>query len=190
MDICETISAADLHSDSMSISSALQSPSPVICSHFEDINLLFQEHVGDIDDLYFSILQNHRGSDGSCPLSRYNYILLSKSSLEVGKRLVSVSKKNRLGPAKQFARKTSRDLFVQKFSCKSPVYHNCRIFANDGRLLCYCDRKKIDWLVFTLLQPLLVHRTSTFKSMHLNSEIYYYIFIDMTHFFLGILAEI
>lgn len=144
MDICETISAADLHSDSMSIS-AIQSPSLVVCSHLEDINLLFQEHVGGIDDLYFSILQNHLGSDGSCPLSKYNYVLLSKSSLEVGKRLVSIPKKNGLGLAKQVARKASRDLFVQKFSCKSPVYHNCRIFANDGRLLCYCDRKKIDW---------------------------------------------
>jgi cation-transporting P-type ATPase D len=34
-----------------------------------------------------------------------------------------------------------------KFSCKSPVYHNCRIYASDGRLLCYCDRKKLEWFV-------------------------------------------
>ncbi|KAF7805795.1 protein RRP6-like 3 isoform X1 [Senna tora] len=47
--------------------------------------------------------------------------------------------------SKQVSRKASRDLFVQKFSCKSPVYHNCRIYANDGRLLCYCDRRKLEW---------------------------------------------
>lgn len=41
----------------------------------------------------------------------------------------------------------SRKRFVQKFSCKGPVYHNCRIYAGDGRLLCYCDRKKLDWYV-------------------------------------------
>nr|GEY84136.1 protein RRP6-like 3 isoform X1 [Tanacetum cinerariifolium] len=46
---------------------------------------------------------------------------------------------------KRVARKASRELFVQKFSCKSPVYHNCRIYANDGRLLCYCDRRKLEW---------------------------------------------
>ncbi|KAL2634415.1 hypothetical protein R1flu_005894 [Riccia fluitans] len=41
----------------------------------------------------------------------------------------------------------SRMQFVKKFSCKAPVYHNCRIYADDGRLLCFCDRKKLDWYV-------------------------------------------
>lgn len=41
----------------------------------------------------------------------------------------------------------SRRRLVKKFSCKAPVYHNCRIYAGDGRLLCYCDRKKLDWYV-------------------------------------------
>ncbi|XP_078428553.1 polynucleotidyl transferase, ribonuclease H fold protein with HRDC domain-containing protein isoform X2 [Wolffia australiana] len=41
--------------------------------------------------------------------------------------------------------KASRALFVQKFSCKAPVYHNCRIYASDGRLLCYSDQRKIEW---------------------------------------------
>eukprot|EP00850_Spirogloea_muscicola_P021418 SM000248S08311 [mRNA] locus=s248:1295:8491:- [translate_table: standard] len=40
-----------------------------------------------------------------------------------------------------------REQFVSKFSCKNPVYQNCRIYAGDGRLLCYCDRKKLDWYV-------------------------------------------
>ncbi|OAE24805.1 hypothetical protein AXG93_1988s1090 [Marchantia polymorpha subsp. ruderalis] len=41
----------------------------------------------------------------------------------------------------------SRMQFVKKFSCKAPVYHNCRIYADDGRLLCFCDRRKLDWYV-------------------------------------------
>lgn len=41
----------------------------------------------------------------------------------------------------------SRLQFVKKFSCKAPVYHNCRIYADDGRLLCFCDRKKLEWYV-------------------------------------------
>ncbi|GJZ92945.1 RRP6-like protein 3 isoform X1, partial [Tanacetum coccineum] len=28
---------------------------------------------------------------------------------------------------------------------KSPVYPNCRIYANDGRFVCHCDRKKLEW---------------------------------------------
>jgi hypothetical protein len=57
-----------------------------------------------------------------------------------------IPKRWRLGNA-QWARLQ----FVRKFSCKAPVYHNCRIFAGDGRLLCYCDRKKLEWLVSLLL---------------------------------------
>ncbi|KAJ6403921.1 hypothetical protein OIU84_012174 [Salix udensis] len=56
-----------------------------------------------------------------------------------------VSKQGPVINSKQVARKASRELFVQKFSCKSPVYHNCRIYANDGRLLCYCDKRKLEW---------------------------------------------
>ncbi|XP_024520048.1 protein RRP6-like 3 [Selaginella moellendorffii] len=38
-----------------------------------------------------------------------------------------------------------RTQFVKKFSCKGLVYENCRIYAGDGRLLCYCDRRKLEW---------------------------------------------
>lgn len=52
----------------------------------------------------------------------------------------TIPKKWRLGNAEQ-----ARMQFVKKFSCKAPVYHNCRIYAGDGRLLCFCDRKKLEW---------------------------------------------
>ncbi|XP_027170056.1 protein RRP6-like 3 [Coffea eugenioides] len=143
MEIYDTISRADLNSDSVNFGSFLESPSPVVCSHFEDFYLLFQDNIGKDDDWLVPILQKHLGSDGTCPLSIHNYVLLSKTSLKPTNR--TVSKPNGFRAAKQVARMASRELFVQKFSCKSPVYHNCRIFANDGRLLCYCDRKKLDW---------------------------------------------
>lgn len=139
------MSEADQYLDSQSSSSLFQSLSSVVCSHLDDLEYLFLDETGMNDDNCKLILQKCLGSDGSCPLSVYNYALLSKTSLKMPVR--SAFKQNGLKNSKQFAKKASRKLFVQKFSCKSPVYHNCRIFANDGRLLCYCDRRKLEWLV-------------------------------------------
>ena len=144
-EIYDTISQADLNIDSPNIVSSLQSPSPVVCSHLEDFIYLFEDEVRNLEDIFQLILQNHLGPSGSCPLSVYSYALLSRTNLKLVNRLVS--KQNGFRNAKQIGKKASRQLFVQKFSCKSPVYHNCRIYANDGRLLCYCDRRKLEWLV-------------------------------------------
>ncbi|XP_058220289.1 protein RRP6-like 3 isoform X1 [Rhododendron vialii] len=138
-EIYDTISQADLDNDSLN----LQSPSSVICSHLEDFDYLFHDDMNNLEDLFLLILQKHLGPNGSCPLSVYNYALLSRTNLKLTNMLVS--KKNGFARAKQAGKKASRQLFVQKFSCKAPVYHNCRIYANDGRLLCYCDRRKLEW---------------------------------------------
>lgn len=138
-DLLSTIAQADLNADS---SSSLPSPSPVVISHLDDFYYLLQDKIGNPDDIFPMILQNCLGSSGSCQLSIFNYALLVNSNL----KLTLVSKQNMVKNSKQVARKASRDLFVQKFSCKSPVYHNCRIYANDGLLLCYCDQKKLEWL--------------------------------------------
>ncbi|KAF5948547.1 hypothetical protein HYC85_014504 [Camellia sinensis] len=119
--------------DSSNLTVSLQSPSPVICSHLEDFDYLFQDEINNLEDIFQLILQNHLGPNGSCPLTVYNYALLSRNNLILASRLVS--KQNGFRNAKQLGKKASRDLFVQKFSCKSPVYHNCRIYANDGRYL-------------------------------------------------------
>ncbi|KAG8387041.1 hypothetical protein BUALT_Bualt03G0211800 [Buddleja alternifolia] len=144
IDICSTISIADLHVES-TILGPLQSPSPVVCSHFEDILCLFQENTPNLDNIFQQFIQQHLGPAGSCPLSAYNYALLSKTSLKLTNR--STPNRNGFRASKQAAKKASRQLFVQKFSCKSPVYHNCKIYANDGRLLCYCDRRKLEWYI-------------------------------------------
>lgn len=142
VEICRTITQADLNVD-LSFNSLLPSPSSVVCSHLDDVHTLLQDNISNLDDIFPMILQKCLGPSGSCPLSILNYALLVNCNLKVS----LVSKQNMVKSSKQVARKTSRELFVQKFSCKSPVYHNCKIFANDGRLLCYCDRRKLEWLV-------------------------------------------
>jgi cation-transporting P-type ATPase D len=141
-EIFSTITQADLNVE-LSFNSFLPSPSPVVCSHLEDVCSLLQDKKGNFNDVFPMILQKCLGPGGSCPLSILNYALLVNCNLKVA----VASKQNGERSSKQAARKSSRDLFVKKFSCKSPVYHNCRIYANDGRLLCYCDRRKLEWLV-------------------------------------------
>ncbi|XP_071726113.1 protein RRP6-like 3 isoform X2 [Rutidosis leptorrhynchoides] len=143
-DICNTISQADIDTDLLNSTSNPRFPSSVVLSHLDDFEYLFQDEINNLDEMFQLILKKHLGPNGSCPFSLYNYGLLSKSNdFKVSKRLVT--KENGYKFSRQVARKASRELFVQKFSCKSPVYHNCRIYANDGRLLCYCDRRKLEW---------------------------------------------
>ncbi|KAI3809814.1 hypothetical protein L1987_19414 [Smallanthus sonchifolius] len=142
-DICTTISQADIDIDCLNSNSTPRLPSSVVLSHLDDFSYLLQNEMNNLDDIFQLILKKHLGPNGSCPFSLYNYSLLSKADIKSSKRLVS--KENVYKFSKQVARKASRELFVQKFSCKSPVYHNCRIYANDGRLLCYCDRRKLEW---------------------------------------------
>ncbi|XP_031278693.1 protein RRP6-like 3 [Pistacia vera] len=148
-DICFTIAQADLAVDSVNFNSCLPSPSPVVCSHLGDFHNLIQDNKGSLDGIFQAILHKCLGPNGSCPLSVFNYTLLAKCNLKLkcqSDRLV-YKQNGWVRNSKQFARKASRELFVQKFSCKAPVYHNCRIYANDGRLLCYCDRRKLEWYI-------------------------------------------
>ncbi|TKY66973.1 Exosome component 10 [Spatholobus suberectus] len=139
-EIYNTIAQTDINMKT-GVSSFIPSPSPVVCSHLSDICHLLANKLVNDDDIYSVILQKCLGQNGSCPLSIFNYALLVNSNL----RPTLVHKQPGPKNPKQYSRKASRDLFVQKFSCKSPVYHNCRIFANDGRLLCYCDQRKLEW---------------------------------------------
>ncbi|KAL0740652.1 hypothetical protein Bca4012_082165 [Brassica carinata] len=134
-EIYDSIAQADLASES--------SPSAVICSHLDDVYQITQHKLGKLDVILPLILEKCLGTDGTCPISVFNYSLLVNFNTKLTHR--SAPKKNAHKNLKRFTRKTSRDLFVKKFSCKAPVYHNCRIYANDGRLLCYCDRRKLEW---------------------------------------------
>lgn len=145
-EIYNVIAQADTNLE-MGANSFSNYPSPVVGSHLSDIYDLLVDNLGDIGDIYSVILQKCLGPNGSCPLSIFNYSLL----VNTNPRPTIAYKHCIVKNSRQVSRKASRDLFVQKFSCKSPVYHNCRIYANDGRLLCYCDRRKLEWLVHHLL---------------------------------------
>ncbi|GLU17381.1 hypothetical protein SLE2022_337500 [Rubroshorea leprosula] len=138
-EICSIVTQADMNVDA----SFFPSPSPILCSHWGDVCQIMLDKLGSLDNFFPSTLQECLGPHGSCPLSIFNYALLVNSHLKLTTRFVS--KQNEVKNLKQVAKKNSRELFIKKFSCKSPVYHNCRIYANDGRLLCYCDRRKLEW---------------------------------------------
>ncbi|XP_050206429.1 protein RRP6-like 3 isoform X2 [Mercurialis annua] len=154
MEIYDTIAQADMNLGPPTSVSSLPSPSPIVCSHFDEFCCLILENKCNTDDI-FSLIQKCLGTKGTCPLSVFNYGLLVNCELRPKGR--SISKKSVAKNSKQFAGKASlsRKLFVQKFSCKSPVYHNCRIYANDGRLLCYCDQRKLEWYIDRKLAKLL-----------------------------------
>ncbi|CAO2814378.1 unnamed protein product [Amaranthus hypochondriacus] len=151
-EIYNVISVADQDNDSLT-SSFSMSPSPVICSHWDDIYCLFEGQSTSADDILQILLHKHLGPKGTCSLSAYNYNLLSGSNLKLVNGSISMKNETRRG--KFVTRKASRQLFVQKFSCKAPVYHNCRIYASDGRLLCYCDRRKLEWYLSRNLAKLM-----------------------------------
>ncbi|XP_024003641.1 protein RRP6-like 3 isoform X2 [Eutrema salsugineum] len=143
-EIYDSIAQADLATESSpSLSLSIQSPSAVICSHLDDVYQMTQDKLAKLDAILPVVLQKCLGSDGTCPISIFNYSLLVNFKTKLTSR--SAPNQNGHKNLKQFTRKASRDLFVKKFSCKAPVYHNCRIYANDGRLLCYCDRRKLEW---------------------------------------------
>lgn len=47
-----------------------------------------------------------------------------------------------------------RARLVKKFSAKSAVYENCKMFSQDGELLCFCDLRKLTWYEVWGLQGL------------------------------------
>lgn len=142
-DVCTVVLETD-ESDAV-LNSCITTPSAVVCSHIEDLCCLLQNHCASVEDFYPDILTKCLGRKGTCPLTVFNYALLTKSHVKQANKFVS--KQHGRKQSKRYGKRASRrDQFVQKFSCKSPVYHNCRIYADDGRLLCYCDRRKLEWL--------------------------------------------
>ncbi|KAJ0966169.1 hypothetical protein J5N97_027307 [Dioscorea zingiberensis] len=142
-EILDIILEADLSNCASNNYPSLPSPSPVVITHMDELCCLLEEVNGNIDDVFRRYLQKHLDPTGCCPVSIYNYSLLSEFNLrQPGTLFLKQNGGKSTAPG---GKKASRELFVQKFSCKSPVYHNCRIYANDGRLLCFCDRRKLEW---------------------------------------------
>ncbi|KAK3125141.1 hypothetical protein QOZ80_7BG0600790 [Eleusine coracana subsp. coracana] len=123
---------------------SLSSPSPIVVAHVEELCYLLEDTTASMDAIFKSLLEKYKDPSGLCRLSVYNYNLISQLSLKQANIFVFTSRGEKLLTAAP-SKKGSRELFIKKFSCKSPVYHNCKIYASDGRLLCYCDRKKLEW---------------------------------------------
>jgi cobalt/nickel-transporting P-type ATPase D len=148
------------------------SPSPIVVSHTEELCNLLKNSNSSIDDLFDNILERRLDPAKCCPLSAYNYALLAQLSSKRGEIFnFSLNRAEKVGQTA--SKRTSRELFIKKFSCKSPVYHNCRIYASDGRLLCYCDRKKLEWLALSI----------SFVSFH---YLYLFIFTECLDLFLAV----
>ncbi|CAN0897001.1 Protein RRP6-like 3 [Linum grandiflorum] len=142
-ELCQLIADADNQVDPVNSASFL-ALSTVVTSHLDDLFDVIQDIESSLDDVISTVLQKCLGENGSCPLSIYNYALLMNSDFKLTGRKVSKQKGGR-NPKQARKASRARQHFVEKFSCKAPVYHNCRIYANDGRLLCYCDRRKLEW---------------------------------------------
>lgn len=125
---------------------SLWSPSPIVVAHVEELYYLLEDTTASMDAIFKSLLQKYKDPSGLCRLSVYNYNLISQLSLKQANIFVFTPRGEKLLTATP-NKKGSRESFIKKFSCKSPVYHNCRIYASDGRLLCYCDRRKLEWFV-------------------------------------------
>ncbi|KAG6498249.1 hypothetical protein ZIOFF_046161 [Zingiber officinale] len=151
-EIYNVILQADTSNVSSNAYPTLPSPSPIIKNHMDDLCFLLLEVDANVDDVIQTYWQKHLNGAQCCPLSPYNYALLSQFNLKHSGMSFSKSSVEKFNST--VSKKASRELFIQKFSCKSPVYHNCRIYATHGRMLCYCDRKKLEWLVdIKLLAP-------------------------------------
>ncbi|XP_042399699.1 protein RRP6-like 3 isoform X2 [Zingiber officinale] len=142
-EIYNVILQADTSNVSSNAYPTLPSPSPIIKNHMDDLCFLLLEVDANVDDVIQTYWQKHLNGAQCCPLSPYNYALLSQFNLKHSGMSFSKSSVEKFNST--VSKKASRELFIQKFSCKSPVYHNCRIYATHGRMLCYCDRKKLEW---------------------------------------------
>ncbi|CAL5086474.1 unnamed protein product [Urochloa decumbens] len=143
-EVFAVLAGTDLNISSMHPS--LSSPSPIVVAHVEELCYLLEDTSTSMEGIFKRLLEKYKDPSGLCRLSIYNYNLITQLSLKQTNMFSFAPSGEKLLTAPP-NKKASRDLFIKKFSCKSPVYHNCRIYASDGRLLCYCDRRKLEWYV-------------------------------------------
>lgn len=141
-EMCAVIAETEPSASTMHPS--LSSPSPVVVAHIEELCYLIEDTTVSMDNLFTTLLGKYKEPSGLCRLSVYNYNLVSQLSLKQTNIFAFASSGEKLLTAPP-NKKASRESFIKKFSCKSPVYHNCRIYASG--LLCYCDRKKLEWYI-------------------------------------------
>lgn len=143
-EVCSAI--LETETSNSTVYPSLPPPSPIVVAHAEELRYLIEDITVSMDAIFKNLLEKYKDPSRLCRLSVFNYNLVSQLSLKQKNMFsfASSGEKLLMAPTNKNA---SRELFIKKFSCKSPVYHNCRIYASDGRLLCYCDRKKLEWFV-------------------------------------------
>lgn len=141
------VSEAAPESDLSQYMTPLPSPSPVLLENIDSLKKV----LGKDGSYQLELTKNHFASLWNFLQSYRNGSTIRKVEKHKENQSTQVHSRH----AEQRPRKNRRSLdyatfrrnFVRKFSCKGPVYQNCRIYAGDGGLLCFCDRKKLDWYV-------------------------------------------
>ncbi len=93
-----------------------------------------------------------------------SFIISKTENLEKQEKnltLSETSKKNEL--LRNLKKKANRQSTLEKFSCKTPIYENCKMLAPDGKQLCYCDNKKMNWYISRNLAIIINENPPIFK---------------------------
>ncbi|XP_031473178.1 protein RRP6-like 3 isoform X2 [Nymphaea colorata] len=141
-DVYHTVVQADSKIDAFDTCASFPSPSPILFRHVKDVSCLLQEDINGLDNVFQAIVKQYSWASQNSLVMAYENSLQENLYLKLANKPLCQQNGGKL---KEERRKALRELCVQKFSCKAPVYHNCRIYASDGRLLCYCDKKKLEW---------------------------------------------
>jgi len=87
----------------------------------------------------------------------YNLILKTKEIIDKNKTLnlspsnskdidiLNSNTNNQKNP--KLDRELRKEKVKQKFVCKGPIYENCCMLAPNDEILCYCDKKKMNWYI-------------------------------------------
>ncbi|XP_066397798.1 protein RRP6-like 3 isoform X2 [Miscanthus floridulus] len=170
-EVFAVIAETDLSISSMYPS--LSSPSPLVVAHVKELCYLLDDITTSMGGIFKSLLEKYKDPSGLCRLSVYNYNFITHLSLKQTNMFSFAPSGEKLLTAPP-NKKASRDLFIKKFSCKSPVYHNCRIYASDGRLLCYCDRKNWNGLFLKYIPISYLHAYSMNEELFCQTDELFY----------------
>jgi len=122
-----------------------------LCSNDELYNLATHRpgNIQEIEDLFRNVRRATPRLLDDEYADRVLNILRSNNSEEFLNEIRNVLAKVDTNQNKQKQRQKRKDkrkqVYVEKFSTKSPVYENCKMYAPNGELLSNCDRKKIAW---------------------------------------------
>jgi cation-transporting P-type ATPase D len=108
----------------------------------------------------FNLLQQN-SYESTCIIEKYAQINNNDDNKEVVQSQKDKSKQAHI--AKIERKQQMRSLIIKKFSCKKPVYENCKMLAPDGEQLSFCDTKKMKWYLERGLAEQICEEPPTFR---------------------------